>query len=124
MLTTSSPLAMTISTPASPAICAAAILVVIPPVPKDVSAPLAQAQSRSSVTYQVTVTLEGDVSSLDSNLTACVYFGMSDEMMQEMQNMPQDGIELEGIRGVPETEGRPQTGDNVPSGNGRKEDGQ
>ena len=45
-------------------------------------------------------------------------------IMQEMQNMPQDGIELEGIRGVPETEGRPQTGDNVPSGNGRKEDGQ
>ncbi len=85
--------------------------------------PVTQAQSRSSVTYQVTVTLEGDVSSLDSNLTACVYFGMSDEMMQEMQNMPQDGIELEGIRGVPETEGRPQTGDNVPSGNGRKEDG-
>ena len=86
--------------------------------------PVTQAQSRSSVTYQVTVTLEGDVSSLDSNLTAYVYFGMSDEMMQEMQNRPQDGIGLEGTKGVPETEGRPQTGDHAPLGNGRKEDGQ
>lgn len=53
--------------------------------------PVTQAQSRSSVTYQVTVTLEGDVSALDSNLTAYVYFGMSDEMIQEMENMQQGG---------------------------------
>lgn len=53
--------------------------------------PVTQAQSRSSVTYQVTVTLEGDVSALDSNLTAYVYFGMSDEMIQQMENMPQGG---------------------------------
>lgn len=67
--------------------------------------PVTQAQSRSSVTYQVTVTLEGDVSTLDSNLTAYVYFGMSDEMIQEMENM-QQGV------------------DNALSGNGRKEYGQ
>ncbi len=78
--------------------------------------PVAQAQSRSSVTYQVTVTLEGDVSALDSNLTAYVYFGMPDEMMQEMQNMPQEmprmpqeeGKSMQGNGGsVPERGNRP-----------------
>lgn len=37
--------------------------------------PVTQAESRSSVTYQVTVTLTGDISTLESNLTAYVYFG-------------------------------------------------
>lgn len=37
--------------------------------------PVTQADSRTSVTYQVTVTLSGDVSDLTSNLTAYVYFG-------------------------------------------------
>lgn len=44
--------------------------------------PVTQAQSRSSVTYQVTVDLKGDISILESNLTACVYFGMTDEMLK------------------------------------------
>lgn len=44
--------------------------------------PVTQAQSRSSVTYQVTVDLEGDISILESNLTAYVYFGMTDEMLK------------------------------------------
>lgn len=69
--------------------------------------PVTQAQSRSSVTYQVTVTLEGDVSALDSNLTAYVYFGMPDEMIQKMENMQQG---MDGKDSFPE--------------NGRKEDGQ
>ncbi len=46
--------------------------------------PVTQADSRSSVTYQVTVTLSGDVSSLTSNLTAYVYFG-DVEAMKNMQ---------------------------------------
>ncbi len=75
--------------------------------------PVTQAQSRSSVTYQVTVALEGDVSALDSNLTAYVYFGMSDEMMQEMQNMPQD------IQDVPkEMQNMPQDDTGNPKGDG------
>lgn len=47
--------------------------------------PVTQAQSRSSVTYQVTVDLEGDISTLESNLTACVYFGMTDEMLKQQE---------------------------------------
>ena len=38
--------------------------------------PISSSGSRSSVTYTVTIELEGDVSSLDSNLTAYVYIGM------------------------------------------------
>lgn len=95
--------------------------------------PVTQAQSRSSVSYQVTVALEGDVSALDSNLTAFVYFGMSDEMMQEMQNMPQEmtnmpqdgGGNQEGDGGnIPEGGNMPQPGSNTFPGNRRKEDGQ
>ncbi len=94
--------------------------------------PVTQGQSRTSVTYQVTVTLEGGVSALDSNLTAYVYFGMSDENIQEMQNMPQDGDSfeekgknapergnipgngsgLEDTKGAPGADGRPQTEEN------------
>ena len=46
--------------------------------------PVTQADSRTSVTYQVTVTLSGDVSDLTSNLTAYVYFG-DVESMKNMQ---------------------------------------
>ncbi len=74
--------------------------------------PVTQAQSRSSVTYQVTVALEGDVTGLDSNLTSYVYFGMSDEMMQEIQNITQDGDDRPGRdgRGVPEKGNMPWNG--------------
>ncbi len=88
--------------------------------------PVTQARSKSSVTYQVTVTLEGDVSALDSNLTAYVYFGMSDEMMRnmpEMQSMPEGeggNPEREG-GGVPKGGNMPWDGDNGFPGNGRKE---
>ena len=49
--------------------------------------PVTQANSRSSVTYQVTITLEGDISGLDSNLTASVYLGLNnvDEMLEETE---------------------------------------
>lgn len=69
---------------------------------------------------------------MDSNLTAYVYFGMSDENIQEMQNMPQDGDSfeekgknapergnipgngsgLEDTKGAPGADGRPQTEEN------------
>ena len=108
--------------------------------------PITQAQSRTSVTYQVTVDLEGDVSALDSNLTAYVYFGMPDEMIQEMQNVPQDGggylqkngkdvpkgedvPGMEGVKEAPKADDRPQMEESVAEGsvfpkNGGKEDGQ
>ena len=75
--------------------------------------PVTQAQSRSSVTYQVTVMLDGDVSTLDSNLTAYVYFGMSDETIQQMMRMSETGAEGEsGERGggMPEGEDRERGG--------------
>lgn len=56
--------------------------------------PVTMAESRSSVTYQVTVSLEGDISNLDSNLTAYVYFGVTDEMLQQME---QTGKEQTGV---------------------------
>lgn len=48
--------------------------------------PVTQAESRSSVTYQVTVNLEGDISGLESNLTAYIYFGMTREMRSQQEN--------------------------------------
>lgn len=57
--------------------------------------PVTQAQSRSSVTYQVTVSLEGDLSGLDSNLTAYVYFGVTEEMMSGQQQRGEGKAENE-----------------------------
>ena len=54
--------------------------------------PVTQADSRTSVSYQVTVTLSGDVSTLASNLTAYVYFGdveaMKNAGSQSTQSQP------------------------------------
>lgn len=49
--------------------------------------PISTSESRSSVTYTVTVALAGEVENLESNLTAYVYFGMSEEEM-EQRNQP------------------------------------
>lgn len=46
--------------------------------------PVSSSNSKSSVTYTVTVELEGDMSSLESNLTAYVYIGLSEKQIQEM----------------------------------------
>lgn len=45
--------------------------------------PVSSSDSRSSVTYTVTVELTGDIEGLESNLTAYVYFGMSEEEMKQ-----------------------------------------
>lgn len=79
--------------------------------------PVTQAESRSSVTYQVTVTLTGDISALESNLTAYVYFGA--ELPEESQKpergeMP-DGMEQPEGGAVPEGMEMPQSGD-MPEG--------
>ncbi len=57
--------------------------------------PITQSQSKSSVTYQVTVDLEGDISGLESNLTAYVYFGMTDEMIQNMDQMQSGSMDMQ-----------------------------
>lgn len=49
--------------------------------------PISASGSRSSVTYTVTVELAGDVENLESNLTAYVYFGMSEEEMEQRNEM-------------------------------------
>ena len=61
--------------------------------------PVTQADSRTSVTYQVTVTLSGDVSNLTSNLTAYVYFGDVESMknMQMPDTTAPDGENGEGF---------------------------
>ena len=61
--------------------------------------PVTQADSRTSVTYQVTVTLSGDVSDLTSNLTAYVYFGDVESMknMQMPDTTAPDGENGEGF---------------------------
>ncbi len=52
--------------------------------------PVSSSNSKSSVTYTVTLELEGDISNLESNLTAYVYIGMDEEQMQQMQRMSQE----------------------------------
>ncbi|MDO4302741.1 MAG: efflux RND transporter periplasmic adaptor subunit [Bacillota bacterium] len=60
--------------------------------------PVTQAGSRSSVTYQVVVTLEGDVSELESNLTAYVYFGDVDAMIR-MSGEPDGNERIKSAEG-------------------------
>lgn len=74
--------------------------------------PVTQAQSRSLVTYQVTVTLEGDVSTLDSNLTAYVYFGVTEEMIQQMKG-------TSGPDGATQKDGRMEAGSDRQEGEAR-----
>ncbi|MGN1180682.1 MAG: efflux RND transporter periplasmic adaptor subunit [Suilimivivens sp.] len=80
--------------------------------------PVTQAQSRSSVTYQVTITLEGDVSALDSNLTAYVYFGMTEEMMQSVNEMPgaEKDEQRQGAEGGKQRENMPGAVENGQEG--------
>lgn len=47
--------------------------------------PVSSSSSRSSVTYSVTVELSGDISGLESNLTAYTYIGLSDEEMTQIK---------------------------------------
>ena len=55
--------------------------------------PVSSSDSRSSVTYTVTVELSGDMEGLESNLTAYVYFGKPEEGMQPGERMqPVEGM--------------------------------
>lgn len=48
--------------------------------------PVSSSDSRSSVTYTVTVELEGDMAGLESNLTAYVYLEMEEELLEQMKS--------------------------------------
>ncbi len=56
--------------------------------------PISDSESRTSVTYDVTVTLSGDVSDLSANLTATVIFGMT---VSEGMEMPEGMEAPEGM---------------------------
>ncbi len=107
--------------------------------------PVSSSNSKSAVTYTVTVELSGDISNLESNLTSYVYLGMSEEQIEQMQgrnarstngsaegevrdgNMPGGSTETNNAESGNQerTNGRPQGGaENAesPSGMGRTED--
>lgn len=47
--------------------------------------PVSESESRASVSYTVVLDLEGDISELSANITANVYFGMTGEEYDELQ---------------------------------------
>lgn len=77
--------------------------------------PVSSSNSRTSVTYTVEVSLEGDVSELEANLTATVIFG---EMLQ-MEQGQQKGERPEGME-MPNGGERPE-GMQMPSDGERKQ---
>lgn len=80
--------------------------------------PVTQADSRTSVTYQVTVTLSGDVSDLTSNLTAYVYFGDVEAMKNAQIPGAADGEAGEGFTPPDEGSGEDFTPPDRESGEG------
>jgi len=69
--------------------------------------PVSESRGSSSVTYTVNVQLEGDISSLEANLTAYTYFGLTDE---EKEMLSGSGGQ-NGSRGQ-----RPDGGEEMPGG--------
>ena len=64
--------------------------------------PVTASESRTSVTYHVTVTLAGDTQGLETNQSVTVIFGAEDmEMPQEGVEMPQEGVEMPEDGGTP-----------------------
>ena len=80
--------------------------------------PVTQADSRTSVTYQVTVTISGDVSDLTSNLTAYVYFGDVEAMKNAQIPGAADGEAGEGFTPPDEGSGEDFTPPDRESGEG------
>ncbi|MDO4292851.1 MAG: HlyD family efflux transporter periplasmic adaptor subunit [Eubacteriales bacterium] len=93
--------------------------------------PVSETAGSASVTYTVNVELEGDVSELEANLTAYVYFGLTEEEKEaltaantggqvsgnEVQELPEGMEAPEDFQGMPEGEGMPE-GMNMPEGGG------
>lgn len=66
--------------------------------------PVSSSGGSSSVTYTVNIVLEGDISVLESNLTAYVYFGLTEEEKERLdssgQGDRQQGADGEGTGGT------------------------
>ena len=79
--------------------------------------PVTQSDSRTNVTYSVTVTLSGDTAALAANQSVTVLFGVTEE---EIQSLQQNGG---GQRpdGAPQGDG--QGPDGAPQGDGQRPDG-
>lgn len=75
--------------------------------------PVSSSDSRTSVTYTVQVSLEGDVSDLEANLTATVMFG---EMPEGME-MPNGGERPEGMQRQSDGERKQRMGKQEDAGN-------
>ena len=75
--------------------------------------PVSSSDSKSAVTYTVTVELSGDISSLESNLTSYVYLGMSEEQTEQMQE--RNASNAVGASGDGNSAGGIQNGD-APNG--------
>ncbi|TCL60952.1 HlyD family secretion protein [Kineothrix alysoides] len=71
--------------------------------------PVSSSDSKSAVTYTVTVELSGDMSNLESNLTSYVYLGMNEEQMEQMQRR--------NARSADGNAGAEMRDDNMPEGN-------
>ncbi len=76
--------------------------------------PVSSSDSKSAVTYTVTVELSGDISNLESNLTSYVYLGMSEEQMEQMQE--RNASNADGVSGDGNSTGGMQNGDTPNSG--------
>lgn len=80
--------------------------------------PISESTSRSSVTYNVVLEIQGDISELSANVTANVYFGMDAQAYEERRNenkenrekrqnmdggdMPAPPADGSGVHGMPE----------------------
>ena len=80
--------------------------------------PISESTSRSSVTYNVVLEIQGDISELSANVTANVYFGMDAQAYEERRNenkenwekrqdmdggdMPAPPADGGGVHGMPE----------------------
>lgn len=87
--------------------------------------PVSSSDSKSAVTYTVTVELSGDMSNLESNLTSYVYLGMNEEQMEQMQRRnarSEDGNAGAEMRDDNMPDGSSET-DNTESGNQERTNG-
>ena len=77
--------------------------------------PVSSSAGSANVTYMVNVKLEGDISALESNLTAYVYFGLTDEEKQIFSGNGKNRGQSENGAGK-EFEGREFNGEELPEG--------
>lgn len=91
--------------------------------------PVSASGGSSGVTYTVNVLLEGDVSELEANLTAYVYFGLTEEEKEMLSGPSGKGRQMETDGARPEGDGEKPEGDgggpmDGEGGFGMPEDGQ